>query len=110
MSKFCIDLDGMMLPDAIAAVVEAWYDAQNTDKRIDKDASGLVRLRSWYEAQGISRGKADMIKQKANVKPVYIMYNKARVPAITLEDVEKMNQELAATNGPRLETIFTRPF
>jgi hypothetical protein len=28
MSKFCIDLEGMMLPDAIAAVVEAWYDAQ----------------------------------------------------------------------------------
>jgi hypothetical protein len=30
MSKFCIDLEGVMLPDAIAAVVEAWYDAQNT--------------------------------------------------------------------------------
>lgn len=31
MSKFCIDLEGMMLPNAIAAVVEAWYDAQNLD-------------------------------------------------------------------------------
>jgi hypothetical protein len=30
MTKFCIELEGMMLPDAIAAVVEAWYDAQNT--------------------------------------------------------------------------------
>jgi hypothetical protein len=29
MSKFCIQLESMMLPDAIAAVVEAWYDAQN---------------------------------------------------------------------------------
>jgi hypothetical protein len=29
MTKFCIELEGMMLPDAIAAVVEAWYDAQN---------------------------------------------------------------------------------
>jgi hypothetical protein len=29
MSKFCIDLEGVMLPDAIAAVVEAWYDAQS---------------------------------------------------------------------------------
>jgi hypothetical protein len=28
MSKFCIELEGMMLPDAIAAVVEAWYDSQ----------------------------------------------------------------------------------
>jgi predicted transcriptional regulator len=30
MSKFCIDLEGVMLPDAIAAVVEAWYDAQSS--------------------------------------------------------------------------------
>ena len=29
MSKFCIDLEGVMLPDAIAALVVAWYDAQN---------------------------------------------------------------------------------
>jgi len=31
MSKFCIDLEGITMPDAIAAVVEAWYDAQNTE-------------------------------------------------------------------------------
>jgi len=31
MSKFCIDLKDMMLPDAIAAVVEAWYEIQNVD-------------------------------------------------------------------------------
>ena len=31
MSKFCIELEGVMLPDAIAAVVDAWYDAQNTE-------------------------------------------------------------------------------
>ena len=35
MSKFCIDLEGMMLPDAIAAVVEAWYDAQNVEAVTD---------------------------------------------------------------------------
>jgi biotin operon repressor len=34
MSKFCIELEGMMLPDAIAAVVEAWYEAQNTQTTI----------------------------------------------------------------------------
>ena len=28
MSKFCIELEGVMLPDAIAAVIEAWYDSQ----------------------------------------------------------------------------------
>jgi hypothetical protein len=79
MSKFCIDLEGMMLPDAIAAIVEAWYDAQTTDKRIDKDDFGF-------------------------------MYNKARVPAVTTEDVQKMNQALAASNGSRLEAFFVRPF
>jgi hypothetical protein len=31
MSKFCIDLEGMMMTDAIAAVVEAWLDAQNVE-------------------------------------------------------------------------------
>lgn len=29
MSKFCIELEGISMPDAIAAVIEAWYDAQN---------------------------------------------------------------------------------
>ena len=31
MTKFCIDLEDMMLPDAIAAVVEAWLDAQSEE-------------------------------------------------------------------------------
>lgn len=35
MSKFCIELEGMMLPDAIAAVVEAWYEAQNVESAAD---------------------------------------------------------------------------
>jgi biotin operon repressor len=39
MSKFCIDLDGVMLPDAIAAVVEAWYDAQNADNMDEQQHS-----------------------------------------------------------------------
>ena len=36
MSKFCIDLEGMMLPDAIAAVVDAWYDAQIVSVLMEK--------------------------------------------------------------------------
>jgi len=35
MSKFCIELEGVMLPDAIAAVVEAWYEAQNVESAAD---------------------------------------------------------------------------
>jgi hypothetical protein len=38
MSKFCIDLEGMMLPDAIAAVVEAWYDVQNAKSTKEKQS------------------------------------------------------------------------
>jgi hypothetical protein len=30
-TKFCIDLEDMMLPDAIAAVVEAWLDAHSEE-------------------------------------------------------------------------------
>jgi hypothetical protein len=37
MSKFCIDLDGVMLPDAIAAVVEAWLDAQSVGNLIERE-------------------------------------------------------------------------
>ena len=36
MNKFCIDLDGVTLPDAIAAVVEAWYEAQNVENLIEQ--------------------------------------------------------------------------
>jgi len=36
MSTFCIDLEGVMLPDAIAAVVEAWYDAQNVGNLVEQ--------------------------------------------------------------------------
>ncbi len=35
MSKFCIELEGVTLPDAIAAVVEAWYDVQNVESAAD---------------------------------------------------------------------------
>ena len=32
--RFSIDLDGLALPDAIAAVVEAWYEAQSVDNDV----------------------------------------------------------------------------
>jgi predicted DNA-binding transcriptional regulator AlpA len=34
-NKFCIDLEGMLLSDAIAAVLKAWYDAQNSEISFD---------------------------------------------------------------------------
>ena len=35
MSKFCIELQGVSLPGAIAAVVEAWYEAQTNGDPLD---------------------------------------------------------------------------
>jgi|APGre2960657373_1045057.scaffolds.fasta_scaffold07353_4 hypothetical protein len=48
MSKFCIDLEGMMLPDAIAAVVEAWYDAQNAEP-LDGDLFPMADLSARWD-------------------------------------------------------------
>ena len=35
LSKFCIEFEGMTLPDALAAVVIAWHDAQDTNSSND---------------------------------------------------------------------------
>ena len=44
MSKFSIDLEGLTLPDAIAAVVEAWYEAQNVNNREEKTYYSVSEL------------------------------------------------------------------
>jgi hypothetical protein len=45
MKQFCIDLEGMMLPDAIAAVVEAWYDAQIAEQATDWVSELRLRIK-----------------------------------------------------------------
>lgn len=57
MSKFCIELENVTLPDVIAAVVEAWYEAQNVDNREEKtyySASELEKV--------LSRGRATIYR------------------------------------------------
>jgi hypothetical protein len=51
MSKFCIELEGIAMPDAIAAVVEAWYDAQNINIVVSKDASKDVNKTDQWEGE-----------------------------------------------------------
>ena len=51
MSKFCIELEGVMLPDAIAAVVEAWYEAQNMDISINEKAKNNVKETAQWEEE-----------------------------------------------------------
>ena len=51
MTKFCIDLEDMMLPDAIAAVVEAWLDAQSEESpsKLQMQDDGLECLRELFK-------------------------------------------------------------
>lgn len=49
MSKFCIDLEGVMLPDAIAAVVEAWLDAQSEEPTLKQNR------KSYQNGESIQR-------------------------------------------------------
>jgi len=45
MSQFCIDFEGMLLPDAIAAVVEAWYEAQIAEQSTDWVSELRLRIK-----------------------------------------------------------------
>ena len=57
MSKFCIELENVTLPDAIAAVVEAWYEAQNVDNRKEKTYYSVSELEKV-----LSRGRATIYR------------------------------------------------
>lgn len=70
MSKFCIELDGMMLPDAIAAVVEAWYEAQCiNDAQTQITIPRVARLSDWIEASGLSRSTAYELLKLLQIEP-----------------------------------------
>lgn len=76
MSKFSIDLQHLSLPDAIAAVVEAWYDAQCIDNGQSVDSAqieitlpGVVRVSDWIEASGLSRSTAYELLKLLQIEP-----------------------------------------
>jgi hypothetical protein len=72
MSKFCINLEGLMLPDAIAAVVEAWYDAQNAGN-MAKQNHGPYRPGEPIDSGVFSdRGSGCTVKQPENIRRVVI--------------------------------------
>ncbi len=51
MTKFCIELEGITMPDAIAAVVEAWYDAQDINIAVSKNANNDVNKTDQWEEE-----------------------------------------------------------
>jgi hypothetical protein len=55
MSKFCIDLEDVMLPDAIAAVVEAWYDYQSDSIANEKVLPSILTLEQVQKVMKKSR-------------------------------------------------------
>ena len=65
MSKFCIELEGMMLPDAIAAVVEAWYDAQGVDLSND-----LMPMADLANRWGITANTVSRRLRFLGIKPI----------------------------------------
>jgi hypothetical protein len=65
MSKFCIELEGMMLPDAIAAVVEAWYEVQNVETVQTDDSAinckqRIVEITARHIQAGLLRNGSKM--------------------------------------------------
>ncbi len=87
MSKFCIELEGMMLPDAIAAVVEAWYEAQNMqpleselDQKIslsnkiikDKELKSKLKLSIYIEQRGAKLAIRGRLPSKVNTETQWV--------------------------------------
>lgn len=70
MSKFSINLQHLSLPDAIAAVVEAWYDAQSIDDaHVKNTIPNVMRLKDWIEASGLSRSTAYELLKLLQIEP-----------------------------------------
>ena len=71
MSKFTIELQHLSLPEAIAALVEAWYDNQMLDfEELEEVAMpSLIRLSDWIKSTGISRATAYELLRLLQIKP-----------------------------------------
>ena len=93
MSKFCIELKGMMLPDAIAAVVEAWYEAQNLTLQIKSQENADIRLTDWAESVGLSRSTAYELIKLLNIEPVVRRVQDSRRPVshLTANHIQQLN-------------------
>lgn len=93
MSKFCIDLENMTLPDAIAALCEAWYDAQGADTTKEEDeVSSLVRFSEWVETSGISRSTAYELLKLLQIEPEARRVPSSRKPVshLTTEQIRQL--------------------
>lgn len=88
MSKFCIELKGMMLPDAIAAVIEAWYETQNLNFNYS---------RKYYTVQELQKV---LDRSKASV---YRILNTQRNVLNPPFDPQKLNHEYRVNDSDPIQ-------
>jgi len=91
MSKFCIQLNDISLPDAIAAVVEAWYDAQ---------VQSEMQSKAYYSVKDL---QSLLNKSRASV---YRHINTTKGVANPPFDPQKLNHEFRGDiTDPMLFTL-----
>ena len=70
MSKFCIQLNGITLPNAIAVVVEAWYDAQDCVPQDKSGPSNLVPMTDLAGRWGVTPNTVSRRLSFLGIKPI----------------------------------------
>ena len=94
MSKFCIELEGMMLPDAIAAVVEAWYDAQNVESAADWVEELRLQIKREFGRGWSVRGVgATKLNPDGRCQLTRIAPDRSRTSAVIPIEWKKENKE-----------------
>lgn len=120
MSKFSINLQHLSLPDAIAAVVEAWYDAQSiddthndthNDAQIEITLPSLVRLSDWIKAIGVSRSTAYRLMKLIEIEPETRRVSDSRTPVshLSAEQIQQLQPWAEMlVNGSTIASVKAR--
>ena len=112
MNNFSIDLQNVSLPDAIAAVVEAWYDAQAVDEvQIETTTNGVSRLNDWIKASGLSRSTAYELLKLLQIEPEARRVPTSRKPvshlsAEQIQELQPWAQSIA--NGATVASVKSK--
>ena len=95
MSKFCIQLNDISLPDAIAAVVEAWYDAQDYMPQDKSRADDLAPMTDLSGRWGVTSNTVSRRLSFLGIKPIR-QGNFRFLTADQLELAEALHQHISA--------------
>jgi hypothetical protein len=95
MSQFCIQLNDISLPDAIAAVVEAWHDAQDYMSQDKSRANDLTPMADLAARWGVTANTVSRRLAFLGIKPIR-QGNFRFLPADQLEMAEALHQHISA--------------